>query len=84
MVARMFINSFISSKRGINLFSETRLVAISKRIQYLVSLASFKAIDNLWIKLAVLWAALDSSTFAPIEVPDLISCLDNALAVGCF
>lgn len=98
MVARMFINSFISFKRGSNLFSGIRLVAISKRSQYLVSLASLRAISNLWIKSAVLWAALDSSTFArgcllrkpqklvrpvSMEVPERINCLDNSLAVTC-
>ena len=68
MDARMLINSFISSKRDSNLFSGISLVAMSKRIQYLVSEgvilrfpqnadrpnASFNAIDNLWIKSAVL------------------------------
>ena len=43
--------------------------------QYAVSSASFKAIDNLWIKSTSLWAFLLSLIFAPILVPLLKICL---------
>ena len=80
MAAMMFISSFISFSKDSNLLSGTMAVATSSLSQYLVSLASFKAISSLWMKSAVLCAALDSSTFAPIEVADRISCFDISLA----
>jgi hypothetical protein len=78
MAARMFINSLISFNKESSLLSGTISEAINNLSQYLVSLASFKAISNLWIKSAVLCAALDSWTLAPIEVPERINCLDKS------
>ncbi len=80
MAAIIFINSLISFNRGSNLVYGTRFAETINLSQYLLSLASFKAISSLWIKSAVLCAALDSSTFAPMEVPERISCFDNSLA----
>ena len=45
--------------------------------QYFVSLASLFAIESFEIKSFLDWAAIASSTFAPIEVPQRRICLDN-------
>jgi hypothetical protein len=42
----------------------------------LVSLASFEAMDILWIKSFLDCAAIASSTFAPMLVADLKICLE--------
>ena len=55
----------------------TILDSCSKRSQYLVSLASFEAIDIFARKSARLWAAHASSTFAPILVPLLSNCFES-------
>jgi len=52
---------------------------LQRASQYLVSLASFRAIDIFDIKSALLWPAWASSTLAPIDVPERKSCLDRSL-----
>lgn len=74
-----------SCNNNLNLFSFTNSDLIKIFSQYSVSLASFKAISNLWIKSLFDWADCASWTFAPILVPDLSSCLDKVLDTSdCF
>lgn len=79
MADRIFINSLASFNNDTNLFSGTSSEAIITLIQYLVSLASFKAISILLKKSAVLCPDCASSTLAPIEVLERINCFDNSL-----
>jgi hypothetical protein len=74
----LMISSF-SLIKGNNLFPSRILVVTSILNQYFVSLASFKEIYNLLTKSALLCADCDSSTLAPIDVPDRISCLYKTL-----
>ena len=63
--------SSVSFNRGCKRFSETISEATKSLNQYLVSLASFKAISNLWRKSFLDCPDLASIVLAPMEVPDL-------------
>ena len=77
----MFVNNFNNSIIFGFIFrnsdSEIYLVSNNNSNQYSVSFASFKPIDNLGIKSALLCACSDSLLFAPIEVPERNNYLDK-------
>lgn len=62
---------------GSNLVCDTISDLTIKLIQYLVSLASLRAIEYLEIKSFVDCAYTASEQFAPIDVPDRKNCLDK-------
>jgi len=80
MAVRIAISSLHSSIIGISRSGGTTSVSTSRRSQYGVSRASLHAMLYFNRKSLRLWLAWPSSTFAPMDVPERISCRLNVCA----
>ena len=67
MEISILIMTLSSSSIGVNLVFEASSLSIIRLIQYLVSLASFKAIEYLDKKSFLDWANSASAQFAPMQ-----------------
>ncbi len=75
MLVRIFIISSMDVRYSLKFWSTIWLIC-SRFNQYFVSLASLLAIAIFEMKSFFVWAAVASSMFAPIEVPDRSNCFD--------
>jgi len=79
IAVRIFSNSSQSFSRDCESLSSIKETSRNSFSQYLVSLASLWAIFIFEIKSFLEDAAMASSIFAPIEVPDLTICRESSV-----